>query len=67
MITYCKKLNHQRNQAKKMKKIKKKELKRTSKIFTIWKDNSSFQTKHILPLLLTNKIKLMIQMLRTFL
>ena len=57
MKIYCRKLNLQKKLEKKMIKIKKKQLKKINKVYTIWIDNLNLQIKLILPLNIISQIK----------
>jgi hypothetical protein len=46
MIICCKKLNLLKKQEKIPIRTKKKELRKTNKVYITWKDNLSYQTKH---------------------
>lgn len=56
-IIFSKKLSLQKRQAKKEIRTKRRESRKTPKTITIWRDNSNFRTKLILPLLRSNLTK----------
>ena len=66
MTIFFKRLSHLKNLVRKMIRIRRRGLRRISKVFTTWNANSHFRTRHTSPPPATSKTRSMINSQRTF-